>query len=55
MNCSINANMSNPLLQFPEIKAPFSILRIINQQGSTLVLALLVMIILTILGDFLWA
>ncbi len=47
--------MSNPLLPFPKNKAPSSVLSIISQQGSTLVLTLLVMIILTILGDFLWA
>lgn len=46
--------MSNPLSQFPENKAPFNIPSIINQQGNSLVLALFVMIILTVLGDFLW-
>lgn len=46
--------MSNPLSQFPENKAPFNMPSIINQQGSSLVLSLFVIILLTVLGDFLW-
>lgn len=46
--------MSNPLPQFPENKAPLNIPSIIYQQGNSLVLALFVIIMLIVLGDFLW-
>jgi hypothetical protein len=46
--------MSNPLPQFLENRTPFNLLSRINQQGNFLALPLIVITILTVLGDFLW-
>ena len=53
MNCSRNAQMSIRYQHLPEIKKPFSLLQSSKQQGSSLVLALFVIIILTLLGSVL--
>lgn len=52
MNCSINAVMSNPFLHLLENKLPFNLLSRINQHGNLLMLPLIVIIILTLLGNF---
>ncbi|NQZ25807.1 MAG: hypothetical protein HRT55_05770 [Colwellia sp.] len=53
MNCSRNAQMSIRYQHLPEIKKSFSLLQSSKQQGSSLVLALFVIIILTLLGSVL--
>ena len=53
MNCSLKANMSIPLPRQPENKASYPLPSMANQQGSSLILALFVIIILTLIGSVL--